>query len=703
MNNTYLGSTITVNTVNGIDSTSDLRSIDTYVSNSTGHWATVNSAISQATITNSTYDIAFTIADTQSITVAEYSISLPGAAATINSYADIASTGKVGGVDTGKCLLNDSNINSLVYSLPQSPVKATVITANTVDYMFKLVQTNLTSDAAGKFTITLSNPNYEFLPKSGTLTHKQAREGYIVVVKEADGGTATTAQTFVNAVSSGTSIPSNDSAIARELIDGEWLDLGAKDDAAASIRPVAVAVDKHTVEIHCNTSSAFTADIIYCASSSTTRKEPGPRTKSLVSGNGSHLGSYAAGLPVTDLNSGQFYFTAPNLTQTATDELVVSDAFNLVKVVDSGVESIPVTNTMMTLSAHDITHMYEFDTGQRDGFYDHANIKLKAGYPGPIGQMVCVVDYFEWDGAVGYHSVDSYPTAGVWNQKDVASTKPFDYTTIPEFTSPSSGETFKLRDCIDLRPRRENESNDFRANTAALEAIPTPLPSGTLTADVQYYLPRVDKITLTKDRKFKILKGTPSLNPVTPPDDEDSMTLYSLNIPAYTFNLSDVITRYVDNKPFSMRDIGKLEKRIERLEYCTSLSLLEKETAARNFSTGNARDSLFNPTGTSFKNGILVDSFSGHSVGDVMNDDYNVAVEYGTKRMRPGFYYDNHKFTYNLAYSNNVTKTGDLITLPYSDTDFIVQPFSSTTQALNPFNITTVSYTHLTLPTTPYV
>jgi hypothetical protein len=680
VNNTYLGSTITVNTVNGIDSTSDLRSIDTYVSNSTGHWATVNSAISQATITNSTYDIAFTIADTQSITVAEYSISLPGAAATINSYADIASTGKVGGVDTGKCLLNDSNINSLVYSLPQSPVKATVITANTVDYMFKLVQTNLTSDAAGKFTITLSNPNYEFLPKSGTLTHKQAREGYIVVVKEADGGTATTAQTFVNAVSSGTSIPSNDSAIARELIDGEWLDLGAKDDAAASIRPVAVAVDKHTVEIHCNTSSAFTADIIYCASSSTTRKEPGPRTKSLVSGNGSHLGSYAAGLPVTDLNSGQFYFTAPNLTQTATDELVVSDAFNLVKVVDSGVESIPVTNTMMTLSAHDITHMYEFDTGQRDGFYDHANIKLKAGYPGPIGQMVCVVDYFEWDGAVGYHSVDSYPTAGVWNQKDVASAIPFDYTTIPEFTSPSSGETFKLRDCIDLRPRRENESNDFRANTAALEAIPTPLPSGTLTADVQYYLPRVDKITLTKDRKFKILKGTPSLNPVTPPDDEDSMTLYSLNIPAYTFNLSDVITRYVDNKPFSMRDIGKLEKRIERLEYCTSLSLLEKETAARSFSTSQ---------GIAFKNGILIDSFSGHSVGDVLNDDYNISVEYASKEMQPGYYYDNHKFTYDVSYSNNVTKTGDLITLPYTDVDFIQQPMSSNTVVTNPFNIVT--------------
>ena len=90
----------------------------------------------------------------------------------------------------------------------------------------------------------------------------------------------------------------------------------------------------------------------------------------------------------------------------------------------------------------------------------------------------------------------------------------------------------------------------------------------------------------------------------------------------------------------------------------------------------------------SYEYGILVDSFSGHSVGDVMNDDYNVSVEYAKKEMRPGFYYDNHRMTYSLGYSNNVTKTGDLITLPYTDTDFIMQPLSSTTQSLNPFNIT---------------
>ena len=149
------------------------------------------------------------------------------------------------------------------------------------------------------------------------------------------------------------------------------------------------------------------------------------------------------------------------------------------------------------------------------------------------------------------------------------------------------------------------------------------------------------------------------------------MTLYVLNLPAYTFNLTDITTRYIDNKRFTMRDIGKIEKRVERLEYYTSLTILEKETAARDFTTGTARDSLFNPRGAAFKSGMLVDSFSGHSVGDVMNDDYNIAVEYSTKEARPAFRYDNHRFTFDSTYSNNVTKTGDIVTLPYTDTDFI--------------------------------
>jgi len=706
VNDAYTGASITVNTASGIDVSSDVRIIDDYYSivnfiegetstsgmnagdvilledatkllqMDSGNFVVANSVLTQVTQANTTYDIDFKIKDAESIVTQTLA-----APPTINTSADIADGGKYNSSSSGNTLLSNTDKNTLVFPLPQSPIKETAGTGNTVSYIFKKVEKSLSSTSTGKLTITLSNPNYRFMPSGGTLSTTNSRENFIVVVK-----TPNSAQTFVNAVSSTATIPSATATEARTLATGNYLDLGAVNDLGATIRPVIINGSRQTVDIYCNTNATFVADIIYTVESSAIKKEPGPRTKSLVAGNGSAIVATSGGNPTTSTAGGQFYFETPNQQATGTDSIPVSDAFNLVKIVDSGQPFIHVTAAMMTQTANNIVSRYTFESGQKDNFYDHATIKLKPGQPGPAGKIMVVVDYFDWDGGEGYHSVDSYPTSGAYNQIDAASTLTFNYGVVPDFTSPTTGEMVNLRDCIDLRPRRENASNDMN-DTLAIEGIPTPDPDGTITSSFSYYLSRVDKIAITKDRKFKVLRGESGLNPIAPPDDEDSMTLYTLNIPAYTFNLTDITTRYIDNKRFTMRDIGKLEKRIERMEYYTALTILEKETASRDFSTGSARDSLFNPTGTAFKNGILVDSFSGHSVGDVMNDDYNVSVEYAKKEMRPGFYYDNHRFTYSLGYSNNVTKTGDLVTLPYTDTDFIVQPLSSNTGTLNPFNI----------------
>ena len=706
----YTGTTITVNTTSGIDTTSDTRVVDDYYSvvnyidgeastsgmsagenilnedNSTvlledsGHYVVANTVFSQQTQANTTYEIDFKIKDVESIVTATLA-----APPTINTHADISDPGKYNSSSSGNTIISNTDKNTLVFPLPQSPVKETNAGGNTVSYSFKKVEKALSSTSTGKLTITLSNPNYRFMPQSGTLGTTSARENFIVVVKT----NASSAQTFINAVSSTATLPSASATEARVMGVGNYLDLGAVNNLGASVRPVVINGSRQTVDIYCNTNATFVADVIYTVESSSVKKEPGPRTKTLVSGNGSHIvattGSPA--VPTDSVAGGQFYFQTPNQTATSTDSIPVSDAFNLVKVVDSGQPFIHVTTAMMTATANNITDRYTFESGQKDNFYDHATIKLKPGQPGPSGKIMVVVDYFDWDGGEGYHSVDSYPTSGSYNRVDAASTLTFSYSVIPDYTSPTTGETVNLRDCIDLRPRRENGTNLMSA-TLAIEGIPTPDPDGTITSTFSYYLSRVDKIALTKDRKFKVLRGESGLDPIAPPDDEDSMTLYSLTIPAYTFALTDITTRYIDNKRFTMRDIGKIEKRVERIEYYTALSILEKETSAREFSTGAAKDSLFNPTGTAFKSGILVDSFNGHAVGDVMTDDYNVSVEYAKKEMRPGFYYDNHRFTYSLGYSNNVTKTGELVTLPYTDTDFIKQPLSSTTQSLNPFNIT---------------
>ena len=78
-----------------------------------------------------------------------------------------------------------------------------------------------------------------------------------------------------------------------------------------------------------------------------------------------------------------------------------------------------------------------------------------------------------------------------------------------------------------------------------------------------------------------------------------------------------------------MRDIGKLENRIESLEYYTQLSLLE--TQAQNLQIQDA-DGF-----DRFKNGFIVDNFTGHNIGDPKNRDYKASYGYGKSELRPTF------------------------------------------------------------------
>jgi len=365
------------------------------------------------------------------------------------------------------------------------------------------------------------------------------------------------------------------------------------------------------------------------------------------------------------LANGQMIVASFSGTQT----LQVSDA----TVVTSVVEAASITNTMaaqfpaLTLSAavgntahvNNITSRYTFNDGQKDNSIDHSFITLKPGQPKPANNVLILFDYFSHTPTDGYASVESYTN--------------IDYADIPSFTSPVSGVTRQLRDCLDFRPVKSiSATGTLQTN----EDIPDADTS--ITANTIFYLPRKDKLTLTKDRVYKVINGVSAENTILPADDDDAMTLYSLDIPAYTFNSSDVDTQYVDNRRFTMRDIGKIEKRVDTLEYYTALSLLEKEASdlsVKDYATNLER----------FKNGILVDSFNGHNIGDVSHADFAIAVDQELKELRPPFSSDSFKFSYNTALGANTQKTGDLVTLRYSSANLVVQPLCSNTEAINPF------------------
>ena len=181
--------------------------------------------------------------------------------------------------------------------------------------------------------------------------------------------------------------------------------------------------------------------------------------------------------------------------------------------------------------------------------------------------------------------------------------------------------------------------------------------------DYEYYLPRIDKVILNKSRLFEVIKGVPSLTPIEPKDKDGAMTLYVLREPAYVGNTANVDIQYINNKRYTMRDIGGIEKRVENLEYYNSLSLLEQETLAKQDLT--ILDSQNLPR---FKNGLVVDSFSGHSVADIFKNDYKASIDPSRKELRPSFNITPFLLTFDLANSSGVTQNGAFITTSSSST-----------------------------------
>ena len=202
----------------------------------------------------------------------------------------------------------------------------------------------------------------------------------------------------------------------------------------------------------------------------------------------------------------------------------------------------------------------------------------------------------------------------------------------------------------------------------------------TFTTDIQYYLNRVDKIYLDKEGNFGVTKGIPALDPKMPEDPKDSMVIYNVMVPAYTLSTEEVGIQLIDNKRYTMRDIGKLDKRINSLEYYTSLSLLEQQAA-------NA-DIIDAATQTRrVKSGFLVDSFASHSVGNVLSNEYRAAIDRANRVLRPSFNEDNVRLLMNNTLSSNYARNGDIVTLPYSQVSLATQGVASAVINVNPYEV----------------
>ena len=373
-------------------------------------------------------------------------------------------------------------------------------------------------------------------------------------------------------------------------------------------------------------------------------------------------------------------------TQTVdTEALATAKQINLGKADVHKISSIFMAadfSTAADAEDTDVTDRFELDTGQRDNFYDMGRIVRKNGAQAPTGRLLVNFSYFE-HGNGNFFSVDSYSG--------------FDYGSIPAYTSDVSGEKFELRDVLDFRPRVDNASTinsgdkDRTFDGTGASVVEVMKINTDVTTDLEFYLAKKGRVYLTSSGLFRVITGASSLEPQFPEELKDSMHLYDVSIPPYTFNTVDVKIKAVDNRRFTMRDIGRIQRRVENMEYYTQLSLLESDAKGMQIQDADGFDR--------FKNGIITDNFTGHGVGEVSSNDYKNSMDIPNGQLRAAFHQNNinliesdsvlansDAMTDAIRTTNGYQKTGEIITLPYVEEEYLDQPFASTTVNLNEYD-----------------
>lgn len=264
----------------------------------------------------------------------------------------------------------------------------------------------------------------------------------------------------------------------------------------------------------------------------------------------------------------------------------------------------------------DVTDKFDVDYGIKD--YEYGAIKVKpksADYNLNSGQVLkFVIEYFNHNRPIGYFNVDSY--RGLLNDPMIN----FNYEDLPVYTS-NNKEVFPILQSFDFRP------SFYDAVTTSGGFVPA--QTSTCLFDIEYFLGRTDVLCIDKNGKIFPNEGEPSDTPRAPKPLQDCMALYEIYFKPYTYSLKDIKTKFIENKRYTMRDIGKLETRIDNLEYYVSLSLLEKAAADMSIKDANGLDR--------FKNGFIVDDFSSLNVIDLVNTDCQAAIDTKAKEMRPKF------------------------------------------------------------------
>jgi len=617
-------------------------------------------------------------------------------------FADIVTTT----IDTvTRAVFNGDNNNLLLFPIGSNYTRTIRSESGSPDTTFTFYRTeskniNFGSGSGGNVSITVSTPNEDIGFGDGTLTAAEKRQIIFSVSTDTDivldGTVSGSGSTITGSGTAFTRLQAGD----RIKVNGNYYFINTTPVSATSLQVVGTLSGSvgagNTIY-----RSYLAGDIVDL----TSKGSDGSIREATVSGttlsiglheDNSKTGTVAASVtyPVTRSSAVEITKTLnPNryvkINCTGFSKTQLKSAINLGLPDVYKIRNIWKKTSAFTAegsTSQDVTDNFVFDNGQRDNLYDHARIIPKSSTTlANTDYLLIKLDHFvsDFSTGFGFFSVDSYPI----DDTQSSNTTIFTYQ-IPKYIS-SAGYEFNLRDTLDFRPYKANTAdsattvtaattNPAYSNTGTLSSgsngLRIPITDSLMYVDYSYYLPRKDVVVIDKDGTFSVVKGQSAEFPRTPFVPSNLMGLSNIYIAPYP-SISETLARVlktqkdtcistnIANIRYTMRDIGLIKDRVDTLDYYNALNLLEKQAKDLKVLDDQGLDR--------FKNGFFVDGFIDHSLGATDNADYNIAVDKKEKVIRPVFNMDS--FGYSLIANTNVQKTGNLLTLPYTETALVDQ------------------------------
>ena len=577
-------------------------------------------------------------------------------------------------LENGNAVLKDNDISSLIFYAGNPAVKK----ANNVSYIYRTVNTyNLAT--TGQMTISLGDGVF---PYTGTLNSVQERDVIITPLATFKNSTdllgnvsSNVNSTFVNGggsanftseIRAGDFLTVSTGYLGQVSYIANSTQLVLVSNAATGInagtyslmfpKNVPISFDRSdrtmvvdatnkllTVTMNMTTNVAVQTSVSYNVRSSAAavgktvnrNKYVRINTASNASGN---TGPWALGIP---------------------------DAFRLNKVYRANANTTYVPTDAI---AEDVTQYFYVDHNQNEDFYGISYLAKKPNAAITIASndvLLASIDYF----SVTNEGVKIGGNSGTYFIDDTISLQDSSTTIntleIPEVFG-NRGTYYDLRDQFDFRPYSTSTAiPNASASLAPINPLePTaglrfanttnklfPAPDSQLTSTVEYYEGRIDRVVIDETNAFYVIKGQAGTN-IEPSQPDNALTINLLKVPPYPsvpYQLSAQTVAIVDTKianekytskrldsyrikttqtavdklvsqprGYTMEQIGKLERRIQDLEYYTSFTLTEALAQKRAIPGFDGIDR--------FKFGFFVDGFEDYKYSDTSNPSYRATI-----------------------------------------------------------------------------